>query len=160
MLTINQWDWHFSFIFSSCYNLILPISDATFSITRKKCWQSTHLAIRHMSSSPNWNLSSIRVSGWVDHHWAIFFRVWIATKQKQSGNCVLYRGGIAPLWQGWQGCRHMFYLSSLEVFWPFSLVFCPYVTGFCPLCNLFLKYVKPQVWQLPSLPYWCRRLWS
>ena len=24
MLTINEWDLHFSFIFSSCYNLILP----------------------------------------------------------------------------------------------------------------------------------------
>ena len=31
--------------------------------------------------------------------------------------------------------------------------FCPYVTGFLPLCHLCLKYLKPQVWQLPYLPY-------
>ena len=74
-------------------------------------------------------------------------------------HCTL-RGGIAPLWQGWQGCRHLFFCLGDRFFGPFLLFFCLYVTGFCLLCNLFLKYVKPQVWQLPYLPYWCRRLWT
>ena len=31
-----------------------------------------------------------------------------------------------------------------KCFWQFSPVFGPYVTGFCPLCPLFLKYLNPR----------------
>ena len=53
----------------------------------------------------------------------------------------------------------VFLAHLISFFGHFPPVFCPYVTGFCPLCHLFLKYLNPQVWQLPSLPYWCRRPW-
>ena len=39
-----------------------------------------------------------------------------------------------------------------KAFLPFFPIF---FIRFCPLCHLFLKYLKPQVWQSPSLPYWC-----
>ena len=32
---------------------------------------------------------------------------------------------------------------SFDQFFGFFFVFCLYVTGFCPLCHLFLKYLKP-----------------
>ena len=31
-----------------------------------------------------------------------------------------------------------------KCFWQFSPFFGPYVTGFCPLCPLFLKYLNPR----------------
>ena len=61
-------------------------------------------------------------------------------------------------------CPALAWMARMEmetpVFFAIFSGFCPYVTGFLPLCHLCLKYLKPQVWQLPYLPYWCRRPWT
>ena len=73
------------------------------------------------------------------------------TQAGRSKGSTASRGGIGTLWQGWQRWRHLFFLPYDTFLAIFSRFF-PYVTEFFPLCHLFLKHLKPEVWQLPYLP--------
>ena len=56
------------------------------------------------------------------------------------------RGSIDPLWQGWQGCRHLFFLAHLIGF--LSIFSC-----FLPLCHRILPTVSPvfEIFKTPGM---------
>ena len=61
-------------------------------------------------------------------------------RRQQCLRQSLIRGGIAPLWQGWQGWRHLFFFLPIwQVFYNFSLFFAPVSLDFAHYVSCFLN---------------------
>ena len=67
---------------------------------------------------------------------------WVAP---QAGAALAHFGRDV---KGGDTCFFLPYDTFLAIFSRFF----SYVTEFFPLCHLFLKHLKPEVWQLPYLP--------